>query len=895
MTSDRSTPSLSGNAGTSGDSGIPAPRRLSCLSLRRALATGVAALLLTVVFSWPLARYATRGIVYTAFEQHPGEPLSMVPGDHLQFLYHLWLAQDTFEGRTPLFHNLYEFNTGDDAERRDVTPYYLPFSAFFAAASIPFGQAAGWNFAGLASLWLTGLFAWALARRYAPTETAAGLLALVPMAFPFTWVNLLSGSPTGFALMWVPVLLYGLDRWAGDGSAAGAAWAGAAVFFSEWSDTHVFFFGVLVSPFWALFAWQHRNGWRWPHRAEWRRLLLAAWPLFLFAALAAAKAWAVSRGLQETAVASGRTEGEVALFSVPMHGLWRSGGVAKTFVGWPALAVYGALVLLAAWRLRRPPRPRAAVSLALLLAALAGIAVLSAGTANPFGPRAWKLLTVLVPPYGMIRQADKVFCLVPTLAMLAVALGVRALPPAATPRAGRLRTAFALAAALAVALSWQARHRPGICLVDAEQGAYAAVAADAAARGAEARALVLPLWPGDSHLSSLYQHDASLYRIRIVNGYRPTVRKKYFDEIFLPLESLNLGWPSEDQLRLLRGCRAGYILFHEDAFPEKVSSFPPGATLLNLLSHPRLQFLARDKAVWAFRILDPLDNLEKLDNLGSPALSRLPVLFPVRAWNWKNSITNGVGVVPGEAASSDCILHAAAPMDGPVTSRWIRVSGPYGWQWRFRARGNAELEWTTRGADGAEARTPVAVSSGDWTWYALPAGLPPASGDAAAARELTADFRVLSGEADMDAVLLTTPSGFPPARPGDACTLPAIAFFRSGYSDPADGSVTFLPANNPADEILYSRNLWLEPGPHRAALDFSTPAPDGIPLGTLTLRSGTGPGAVETACPVVAGQPAEVALDVPANRFFRLAFRYTRAAPCTLRSVRFEHLENAAP
>ena len=143
MTSDRSTPSLSGNAGTSGDSGIPAPRRLSCLSLRRALATGVAALLLTVVFSWPLARYATRGIVYTAFEQHPGEPLSMVPGDHLQFLYHLWLAQDTFEGRTPLFHNLYEFNTGDDAERRDVTPYYLPFSAFFAAASIPFGQAAG--------------------------------------------------------------------------------------------------------------------------------------------------------------------------------------------------------------------------------------------------------------------------------------------------------------------------------------------------------------------------------------------------------------------------------------------------------------------------------------------------------------------------------------------------------------------------------------------------------------------------------------------------------------------------------------------------------------------------------------------------------------------------------
>ena len=174
------------------------------LSLRRAVAMGVASLLLMVVFSWPLARYARTGIAHTAFNLAPGEPMSMVPGDHLQFLYHLWLAQDTFAGHTPAFHNLYEFNTGDDAGRRDVTPYYLPFSAFFAAASIPFGQAAGWNFAGWMSLWLTGLFAWALARRYAPTETAAGLLALIPLAFPYTWVNLLSGSPTGLALMWVP-------------------------------------------------------------------------------------------------------------------------------------------------------------------------------------------------------------------------------------------------------------------------------------------------------------------------------------------------------------------------------------------------------------------------------------------------------------------------------------------------------------------------------------------------------------------------------------------------------------------------------------------------------------------------------------------------------------------
>ncbi|MBR4252622.1 MAG: hypothetical protein IKQ15_10065 [Kiritimatiellae bacterium] len=898
------------------------------LSLRRAVAMGVASLLLMVVFSWPLARYARTGIAHTAFNLAPGEPMSMVPGDHLQFLYHLWLAQDTFAGHTPAFHNLYEFNTGDDAGRRDITPYYLPFSAFFAAASIPFGQAAGWNFAGWMSLWLTGLFAWALARRYAPTETAAGLLALIPLAFPYTWVNLLSGSPTGLALMWVPVLLYGLDRWAADASPAGAAWAGAAIFFSEWTDTHVFFFGVLFAPVWILFAWQHRNGWRWPRMAEWRRLVLAAWPLVLFAALAAAKAWAVSRGLKETAVASGRTEGEVALFSVPLRGLWAGAdfgkigtwtavNVAKIWIGLPALAVYAALVALAAVRLRRPPRARAAVSLALLLAVLAGIALLSTGTENPGGARAWKLLTLLVPPYRMIRQADKIFCLVPTLAMLAVALGASALPPAATPRRRFLRTAAALVAALLVALAWQARHRAGICLLDAEQGAYAAVAADAAARGTAPRAVAIPLWPGDSHLSSLYQHDATLHRIRMLNGYRPTVRKKYREEIFDPLESINLGNPSPAQLDRLAACRIDYLLYHEDAFPGNVSPFPTGATLLNLLSHPRLRFLARDGSVWAFRILDRLDPLASLD---SPADTpqTLPILFPSRTWNWKNSLPRdlppppGLATVPGPSANSDHWLHATSAMTAPLTSRWVRVTGPYDWQWRYRARGRATLEWTTRDTTGASATTTLALDSPDWTWHTLPAAIPGRPSIPHGEWELTADFRILDGEADMDTVLLTAApslSTFPPSAnpvhpvnpventfpppPGATATLPAISFYRSGYADPATGTVTFQPEKNPSDDIFEARNFWLAPGPHRITLDYTTPAPAGTPLGTLTLQIGTGPTAAAATVPVLAGAPAELHLDVPDTRYARLSFRYTRAAPVTLETVRFDHLESS--
>ena len=67
------------------------------------------------------------------------------------------------------------------------------------------------------------------------------------------------------------------------------------------------------------------------------------------------------------------------------------------------------------------------------------------------------------------------------------------------PPVGRLLPA---AFALLVAAEFKAQVRPGICLLDREQAAYRAVAEDARTRNLTARALVLPLWPGDSATQS---------------------------------------------------------------------------------------------------------------------------------------------------------------------------------------------------------------------------------------------------------------------------------------------------------------------------------------------------------------------------------------------------------
>ena len=54
-------------------------------------------------------------------------------------------------------------------------------------------------------------------------------------------------------------------------------------------------------------------------------------------------------------------------------------------------------------------------------------------------------------------------------------------------------------------------------------------------------ALGLPLFPGDSHQSSLYEYYMTQSRVPMVNGYSPVVAKPYVEKVFWPLIELNVG------------------------------------------------------------------------------------------------------------------------------------------------------------------------------------------------------------------------------------------------------------------------------------------------------------------------------------------------------------------
>lgn len=105
--------------------------------------------------------------------------------------------------------------------------------------------------------------------------------------------------------------------------------------------------------------------------------------------------------------------------------------------------------------------------------------------------------------------------------------------------------------------------------------------------------LELPLWPGDSHQSSIYEYYITLDEMKRINGYTPLVSRKYIDTVFAPLHSLDRGNLDQNQYNLLRRLNVKYITVHEhpDIFPPKVSPYPPATTVRRLVNSPYLEYL----------------------------------------------------------------------------------------------------------------------------------------------------------------------------------------------------------------------------------------------------------------------------------------------------------------
>jgi hypothetical protein len=421
----------------------------------------------------------------------------------------------------------------------------------------------------------------------------------------------------------------------------------------------------------------------------------------------------------------------------------------------------------------------------------------------------------------MVRQAAKVLVLLPPFAAVLLTLGTEALLTAR--RHKTMVRGVALLVGAAMAAETGSFPRTGVCLLEPAQGAYQAVARDARTRGETPRALAVVLWPGESHYSSVYLYYAAQHRLRMVNGYRPLVPAGYVDEVFQRFQSANSGWLDAEQVEALREMGVGYLLLHEDLFPEKVSPFPVAHTLAGLSRNPRLALLAADGPVWAFR-------LRKTPRGPGPAdAAQIPCAhyFPARRWEAEGGyhdegqVRSGTGATGGAYVS----LHRVGASVAFPSTDVPPVPNP---RVMFRARGEAVLSVCCDGSAPSPTQL-LRVSDPGWSWYELSCGTLPTP------LRLQPSLSLVDGTVDLDLALLA--AGEPLAlEPGETLRMPAACFFHAGHTRRGEGSVYLQRRWDPEGVVWYGPKMPLAVGDYRVELSFSAGPGPSLRVGTLDVR-----------------------------------------------------------
>lgn len=836
----------------------------------RGILSLLAALIVWAVFAWPTPRYFSKGIPYSASNRTGSHSVQrMVPGDHLQLLYYFWLFKDTVTGHTPWFYNLYEFNTGNDQERYQPDTYYLPFSLFYTAGALLGEQATGWNLAMIITLWLTLYFSWLLVRRSTNSEIIAFATGLLTITLPYIWVSICGGSPAGFAMMWLPLIFLGFEE---AGRTLSMRWGivgGAAVLLASFADLHVFFFGALSIPFWIVIGLLKGNAIS-NSRSYYLGLCRAIIPGLLISGFGYLILKKVTSPDVATSIsAGGRSLAEAAIYSPLFSAVlpWNSG---QLFISLTTIIVLFAGLLAIIYQYRSDNRQKLYVYLLLLLAA-GLVIILALGTNGPLDGLAFRIARGLIPPYRMIRQPSKIYCLMPIILAVTSGMALSAIVGicARTTKIRRLLLAASLVLGIITTAECHAKIQASICLLDKEQPAYAAIQYDAAKREIPARTLVIPLWPGDSHYSSAYQYYSTIYRLRLVNGYTPSISRDYYDNIFQRWEGVNQGIINSDLITDLLRHNVYYIILHEDLFPEKVSALPANFTLRSLLQHPNLILLRQDGPVWAFAI-SAAANTNKPTTSGNWAFA-----FNHYQYKFASGVTSNATIITEPATRGqdhvDLNSAKASATIGPVS-----VVDENNLRWCLRIKGKGQVTYASSINNAATLTTTQPIDSPAWSWKELPIK------STKRINSVTLTVTAESGQIILDTAQLVS-GPWHQLKTNESMTIPAVCFYHAGYTDLQRSAVVLRKLSDKSKTALYSSNLPLQNGQYCLELFFSSPAPVGTVLGEIRVDSPFGRTLGRHT--VASGLPTKLHFNVTNSQPICIFFHYRNKADLALSRV----------
>jgi hypothetical protein len=826
-------------------------------------------------FSWPLPRYFSSGIPSSAHNVELGNARSMIAGDHLQLHYFYWLFSDMLTGHTPFWYNLYEFNVGDDESRRQVGNYNMPFSFVYLIGRLIGGPAFAWNLTGLLTLWGTLLATWLLIRRLTSENLISLLCALLSITLPYRWITLLGGSPTGFAMLWVPLFFLGLHMAGRDNSSKGGFIAALALTLAYWNDPHTFFFSALFIPVGYLIGFLSRDNFSGSIRTGWigvlRGLLPVMLSIFFLMLIGMAAKSAVFTG---TNMADGRSVNEVLLFS-PHHrgimGLSANHVDDQIFIGYSLILLFVAHIAALPFVLAHCSKNfifRHGLLVILLYGSIIAVVLMAMGPHSPFSTLMFSLPRQVLPGYNMIRQTGKIYAIMPVLLSIAAAVAsIDLLRRLSHLRRSAVTAAFAGVVSISASVEYRMLIRPTVCLLDLQQPAYQAVLLDAAKDPdiQHAHALILPIWPGDSHWASLYQHYVSLYRIRMINGYSPIVSQAYREEIVDQFSSGNGGLLTDRQLDELLRRGIHYVIFHQDAYPERISAYPVGFALRRLVKHPRLELLQQAGSIRSFKI--------RPYALAHPEDHMLPdgPYFPSLRWNATQGHLDGGEWLTDESAPKYARMPTGARFGLRHPFNHMFAPSPHLWV-RLRGQGLALFAFTLENDHVIQLQ----IDEDKWSWIPLP--LPTHRED------INLSITLLEGSIDLD--MLTVVGGdWNQLVAGQSVFLKAGLFFSSGYTD-SNGHVTLRPDYDPASVVFYGPRLPFEAGDYLVTLHYDSDAPAGTKLGYFTLHDGI---RISERIYVIQGFDSIAEYRHHQNLPITLEFTFSRHANITIKGIDLQY------
>lgn len=380
----------------------------------------------------------------------------------------------------------------------------------------------------------------------------------------------------------------------------------------------------------------------------------------------------------ETIASGGRTLGDVGLFSAHLNDLFSS--VSNVYIGIiPALLCGGFLlyVLLISWFGKKDQAFTGEKELLALFYMTVAFfcVVLALGLA--FGNVSlYALFFHYFPFFHYPRVSDRII----TLALFGLAIVCGYVVKRIQKRyEGQLRltvVTLTLFAAMGFQLKDYNVFSPmGINILDKGQDVYSHVKKNIG----DGRLLEIPLWPGDSHQSSLYQHYIMLDGIPRINGCSPMVLKEYIDTVFTPLASINQGRLDEQQFELLHVLGVKYVTVHDnrDVFLKKVSPFTPLATVRRLENSPYLERVEIDNNKMYFKTMTKessrlalfrVKNEESVEQNSAQAWYDMPYFYDV---NWR--LHRQVGEVVKDSSIGKNVFQATEGKNNPG----FLVYGPY--------------------------------------------------------------------------------------------------------------------------------------------------------------------------------------------------------------------------